>query len=511
MTALAGLDDIDTVFPDFVHALDAAIRAGRTIQVRHKAVRATLAVVAGAYQTGLLSYFINRDLFPSLVQDTEDQKLLLGPFVLLGMLVNYNKFEFQNPYQLRVADYINDNVMKKLGNGLEQVFVTSRNQYLVLQPDQDEPWSVGSAFSYLSLGLYKTTSTVTPTIPMDEEQVKSALAELPPLEMAALLPLYDFINANKHFCIVFATSRADDRTSEASFASFLSLSSYTLHNAHRSNRAAMYSCLTLLILRIMVEDPAVAKALCSPENAVSVRLCRQRQPLLPIVHGERAPAAVLLDVAADGVNHNLRRRLDTQLYVLLLGLQLRLITYLGRSRTRLSYHWAELWRSLLSFVRFMNQYADTLKALPDIDQVAALLTRVLALSLSTGENFLPDAKSYDDLFYKVFESGNVLVKFRDAFGIARGAGAGGISVLINVSRHYSALLEEQKGKGNKNISPREVTKLIKQGYDSLSIQSTEGLDHWDIYREADYRNLMKRLTRTVVQDGRGLLTMARKS
>lgn len=68
ITILAGLDDIDAIFPDFVHALDSAMLDGRTLQVKQKAVRTALAAVAGAYQTGLPSYFINRDLFPSLIQ-----------------------------------------------------------------------------------------------------------------------------------------------------------------------------------------------------------------------------------------------------------------------------------------------------------------------------------------------------------------------------------------------------------------------------------------------------------
>ena len=57
----------------------------------------------------------------------------------------------------------------------------------------------------------------------------------------------------------------------------------------------------------------------------------------------------------------------------------------------------------------------------------------------------------------------------------------------------------------RSLSPREVTKIIRQGYETLSIQSREGLDHWDRYREADRRNLIKRLARGVVQDVRTVL------
>jgi hypothetical protein len=100
---LAGLDHIDTVFADFVAALESLIRAGRssgfeccpngighagqaeaqtqaqggnnrtaapctyTIDLQQRAVEVALAVASGAYQTSLLSYFMQRDLFPAII------------------------------------------------------------------------------------------------------------------------------------------------------------------------------------------------------------------------------------------------------------------------------------------------------------------------------------------------------------------------------------------------------------------------------------------------------------
>jgi hypothetical protein len=48
---------------------------------------------------------------------------------------------------------------------------------------------------------------------------------------------------------------------------------------------------------------------------MSVRLCRQRQPYLPLVRSDRVPATVILDIMIDGINHNLRRRLDVDFYM----------------------------------------------------------------------------------------------------------------------------------------------------------------------------------------------------
>jgi hypothetical protein len=137
---------------------------------------------------------------------------------------------------------------------------------------------------------------------------------------------------------------------------------------------------------------------------------------------------------------------------------------------------------------------------------------LIALSLSTGESFLPDTASYDDLFYKLVETGDILTKFRDAYGLdlaskSHGStGASSIDTLISVSRHYHSLLEgDGKGKAKKNLSMREVHKVIQGGYDSLSITAREGLDRWEAYREVDYRNVLKRVARIAIDDSKVLL------
>jgi hypothetical protein len=134
-----------------------------------------------------------------------------------------------------------------------------------------------------------------------------------------------------------------------------------------------------------------------------------------------------------------------------------------------------------------------------------LLVNLLAFALSNGENFLPDPASYDDLFYKIVETGDILSKFRDAFSLASQSGPSSIQTLLNVSSHYHALLEGDKGKSRKILSPQEVSTVIKQGYDTLSIDAAEGLDRWEKFREADFKTLLKKIARTVVDDAKSLV------
>lgn len=253
-----------------------------------------------------------------------------------------------------------------------------------------------------------------------------------------------------------------------------------------------------MVFRLVIEDQLLCKRICGEESKIAVRLCRQRSPYLPIVRGERILATSVLDTMVDGINHNLRRRLDVSLYNLCTGIMLRIISYLSRSRTRLQYHWSELFRSLLSLIRFLTSYASDLKDLSQIETLLDLVVNLLALSLSSGEAFLPTPAAYDDLFYKIVESGDVLTKFRDTYSLSNRP-SNSIDTLINVSTHYKSMLDAGGSKKNL-LTSSEVTDLIKQGYETLSIQAKEGLDGWERYREADERSLLKKMARATVGD-----------
>lgn len=216
-------------------------------------------------------------------------------------------------------------------------------------------------------------------------------------------------------------------------------------------------------------------------------------------------AASILDTMIDGLNHNLRKRLDVDLYILCVGIISRLISHLSRSRTRLVYHWSELFRSLLSLVRFLTTYTADLKNLNHIDILLDDLVNLIALSLSAGEAFLPSPAAYDDLFYKLVETGEILVKFRDSYGLASRPSSS-IETLISVTEHYKQLLADgAQGRKGKHLTSVQVSGVIKQGYETLSIQAKEGLDGWEKYREADERVFLKKMARAAVADVKTML------
>jgi len=347
------------------------------------------------------------------------------------------------------------------------------------------------------------------------------LPHRPGPEVGILLSTYDFVNANKLFCFHFVTLNINEANASPPIGAFFSLTSYLFQHAHRSARAMLYTYLSLFILQLLVEDPAVNKCLTNPELQVSVRLCRQRQPFLPIVKGKRIATTVILDLMIDGINHNLRRRLDVDFYMyvapllvsfwsthvmrtsLCLGILVRTLSYISRAKVRIAYHWAELWKSLLALVRFLVTYAEDVRPNPRTPEMNSLVTNLLAFALSSGENFLSDSASYDDLFYKLVESGNVLGKFCDVFGSTHQPSS--MQTLINVSSHYQSLLKTTSKGGKtkgKHLSPQEVNTIIQQGYETLSIDASEGLDRTEKFREANVRTVLKKIARAAVDDAK---------
>jgi hypothetical protein len=153
-------------------------------------------------------------------------------------------------------------------------------------------------------------------------------------------------------------------------------------------------------------------------------------------------------------------------------------------------------------IRFFTTYTSDLKDLPHIDTLLDHVVNLVALSLSAGEAFLPSPAAYDDLFYKVVESGEVLTKFKENYGLAN-RHSNSIDTLISVSTHYKQMLSEGGGSTKKkpsNLTTQQVTEVIKAGYETLSIQAREGLDTWERYREADERTMLKKVARAVVGD-----------
>ncbi|TGZ84851.1 DUF1741-domain-containing protein [Ascodesmis nigricans] len=546
IAVLTGLDEVDNVMEGLVDSLEGIIRGGRTVELRRKAVQVALCVACGAFNTGLLSYFTHRDLFPALmkyINDPSTTGFTYEPLLTLALLSNYNKFEFQNPYQLRLDDFVNENTIKQIVQEVGMTCIRCRSDYVSIMDDLPEGWSLGSVLSYVGLSIFAGADKAKkpPPTPQNAELIKAGFGALPHPQAALLLATYDWVNSNMLFCHSFVNHQNPDPKVESPICAYLSFTSYILHHAHRSTRCGLYARLNLFVLRILLEDQGICKRLTSDETKGFVRLCRQKPPHLPLIRGKRLLLTAVIDLVADGINHNLKKKLDVDLYIVSLTVLHRAITFLIRTRTRLEYHWSELWRSLLTLLRFLTTYATDLQQQFPTSSLSSLIFALLSLTvlcLTSGDSFLANAAEYDDLFYKLVEAGDTLQKFRDAWtgvlsatpgavsnsrtnggspipGRATPAGNGltatvrmgkSIDVLIKVSEHYWKLIEENRGKKGGTLSPDLVKEVIKTGYETLEIgdgqidAGKDGLGELEKWRESEERAVLKRIARMAVDD-----------
>jgi len=147
------------------------------------------------------------------------------------------------------------------------------------------------------------------------------------------------------------------------------------------------------------------------------------------------------------------------------------------------------------------------------------------MTLTSGELFLPTDAAHDDLIYKLFEAADMLHKLREAYASTFAAGSigiassdhqsvkGSLDILLAVVEHCKGLTREANGgKGlSSGAGPREVSKVIRQGYEGLqavmedhrAVSGSAGkLAGLEPYKESEWRTLIKRIGRIVVQDAR---------
>ena len=76
---------------------------------------------------------------------------MFEPFLLLGLLANCNKFEFQNPYQLRLNDFVNESIIQKIAKGVGIACGGLRNGYIAVHDDIPEGWTLTSTLVFFGL------------------------------------------------------------------------------------------------------------------------------------------------------------------------------------------------------------------------------------------------------------------------------------------------------------------------------------------------------------------------
>lgn len=98
--------------------------------------------------------------------------------MLLGLLANYNKFEFQNPYQMRLNDFVNERVIRGIVRGVGQKCQRLRDRYVEVQEDLPEGWTLAGTLNKIGLGAIAPGRKPPPKPVYDAETAKKMFADL---------------------------------------------------------------------------------------------------------------------------------------------------------------------------------------------------------------------------------------------------------------------------------------------------------------------------------------------
>lgn len=94
----------------------------------------------------------------------------LEPFLLIGLLANYDKFETHNQYRMRLADYVNEDAMQKVVESIGWTCKLLQDRYVAILDDTPAVWSLGGTLSYVGLGALSRTKPAPPVLGEDEQR-----------------------------------------------------------------------------------------------------------------------------------------------------------------------------------------------------------------------------------------------------------------------------------------------------------------------------------------------------
>ncbi len=112
------------------------------------------------------------------IQETDFESRVIEPFALVGLLANYNKFEFQNPYQLRLNDFVNETTIQVIVRSVGYTCQLLREEYVDIQDDVPEGWTLASTLSLIGLGRMAPGTRPAPKPAYDAETAKLMFAAL---------------------------------------------------------------------------------------------------------------------------------------------------------------------------------------------------------------------------------------------------------------------------------------------------------------------------------------------
>ncbi|CDR43369.1 RHTO0S08e00826g1_1 [Rhodotorula toruloides] len=244
-------------------------------------------------------------------------------------------------------------------------------------------------------------------------------ATMPPEMVVVLLAFYELLNSNKTFCSLVFGEREEGAPPSLP-TELISLTSYIVsHASVTTHRARLYSRLCLIILLILVEE-GEAKLSVARAEGEEIRVCRQRQPMLPPRDPARTiPLSAMIDTVVIFLRHGLKKRLDVDTYTIALRLLQRIFQQLKTEKLRIARDWVVVWRAMLSLASFIVTHSVELRQNSGrLDALISQLFITLSYAAYWGEQILPNSAAQARIHYELLHADETLDALSDLLGIS---------------------------------------------------------------------------------------------
>lgn len=540
---IVGFDAAECQMRNLVESVNKFLTQDYPVSIKNLSLKLLLIILTSAdniSQNVLLEYLMLNSVFEAIIQ------ILSSPVsrdrhgydatVALTLLLNYRKYETANPYVIKLSVLDDEIAVNGLGCVISTVLSEYVRQYLM---SEEQP----------AVGFFGQLTSIVTNILLPPEAPQSAIK----ISEGVLLALYEAIHLNRNFVTVLTHTRlpsqpatptspspAVDRTlSVPSLApespvpvaikqpsnlmgTFLTLSSVLLQNS-KDEKSLSHAKLCLIVLTCVVEDQHACVFLHDSNISFEVALHKATM-LHRRVKKDKAPqhrplACAVLDLMVEFLISHLTKNFPCELYSKSVGVIHRLLCYQKRCKTRLTYHWKEVWNALMNILKFFVSNEQVL--LPSVATLTLSIeiARIFNLFITYGDTFLPSPAAYDDLYYELIRMRKV---FDDIYIMALKYSSGPLKevcerLLTNIvniraiSSHFVPKIDHWcTAHEVASVTPDQVLDVVRSNYDTLTLKLLDGLDHYERYTEKPKETLFfTQLVRSVAQDVRGNVLLSR--
>ncbi|TIB75277.1 hypothetical protein E3Q24_00153 [Wallemia mellicola] len=434
---LTGSVHNDKTLSDLVAAIDNTLKyPERDSIIIHRTLHLTLLFACGVNQGAIGAFFQRRDLFNSLIQIISSPTTTAFTYeatLLIGVLANYHKAQAQNlnRYLRRVRDFVETDVMKKIilitSTAMEKCISEYHNRY----PTRSFSNTIMSIFPFSNSDDDSNLST-------------EVYSDLPLNVTAILLPFFEFINANSIFSGLLCEELLYRQSQNEPNAplTLISALSYVFTHSSVASRAQAYASLGLYTLSALVEADECAEILLkpissnksaqssipqspkspkvqsngtntpsTPNSSTSVidskriDICRQRRPQLPLPKPHRPLMESILDCCIIYLRFNIPTTTNKDSFNIentLIAVHIinRVLWHIQRLQVKLSYHWYEVWSTLVHTLEILIKNWDSISDSPFKETLLNDVAFILVSSIRLGHTYI-NASSYHYLLLPV--------------------------------------------------------------------------------------------------------------